>query len=124
MKKLLMIMMLFLFLSCDKDVNFTENYICGCKAAKEELPWLKELINKANTDTTGNYKGTIWFLNYQGQDMFVTDMMMGSGGILYYYFDCKGDKIKWDTIDRRDDALYLFTQKLKTATHIYSNIYD
>ncbi len=111
-----MIMVFFLFLSCDKDMNSVG--VCNCEEPREDIPWLKELINKADTDDTGNYKGTIWFLNYKGQDVFVTDMMMGSGGILYYFFDCEGNKITLDT----NETLYSFTQKLKNATIIYTNV--
>ncbi|AEW22062.1 hypothetical protein BFO_1104 [Tannerella forsythia 92A2] len=52
--------------------------------------------------------------------MFVTDMMMGSGGILYYFYDCRGNKIVWDTT--KNEELFSFTQKLKSAKVIYTNI--
>jgi len=49
--------------------------------------WLKKLIDLSKTDKTGNYIGRIWLENFQGQDVFVTDMMLGSGGVRYYFFD-------------------------------------
>ena len=119
MKKLMFIVTVtfILLLSCDKN-SPTAN-ICGCEKPQKNLPWLKELISKAEIDQTGNYKGTIWFLNYKSRDMFVTNMMMGSGGILYYFFDCDGKNIIWKEDDEED--LYLFSEKLKTATVIYTN---
>ena len=118
MKKLFTVFIFFLLLSCNKDSNSVAD--CKCENPQKNLPWLKELIHKAETDNTGNYKGTIWLLNYEGQDMFVTDMMMGSGGILYYFFDCKGDKTIWDMTTKEE--LSSFTQKLKSAKVIYTNV--
>jgi hypothetical protein len=66
---------------------------CGCEQSQKDLPWLKELIKKANTDKTGNYWGTIWLEKYKGQDIFVTNMMLGSGGIMYWFFDCSGNHL-------------------------------
>lgn len=118
MKKLFTIVVFFLFLSCNKNVSPIA--YCGCENPQENILWLKELIHKAETDNTGNYKGTIWLLNYKGQDMFVTDMMMGSGGILYYFFDCSGNKIVWNTT--KNEELSSFTQELKSAKVIYTNV--
>jgi hypothetical protein len=64
---------------------------CGIDDPAKKLPWLAELINKAENDNSGNYLGTIWLEKYNEQDIFVTDMMFGSGGIMYYFFDCSGN---------------------------------
>lgn len=120
MKKLFTLCLFLVFLSCNKDSGPVAD--CGCENPQKDLPWLKELIDKANTDDTGNYKGTIWLLNYKGQDMFVTDMMMGSGGSLYHFFDCSGKKIVWENTKDKNDTLALFTQKLKSSRVIYTNI--
>ena len=69
------------------NANTTAEY----NGLKENLPWLKELIQKAETDTTGNYLGCIWLEKYKGQNIFVTNMMLGSGGILYWFFDNSGN---------------------------------
>ena len=66
MKKLFTIFIFCLFSSRNKDSNSVAD--CRCENPQKNLPWLKELIHKAETDNTGNYKGTIWFLNYKGQD--------------------------------------------------------
>ena len=65
----------------------------GCTLPQENLPWLKKLIDLSKTDKTGNYYGRIWLENYKGQDIFVTNMMLGSGGVMYYFFDCSGASI-------------------------------
>lgn len=95
MKKFLTFMSFFLVLSCSQEVQVDTNPItaCGCGQAQENLPWLKELIKKAETDQTGNYWGTIWLVKYKGQDLFVTNMMLGSGGIANYVFDCSGNHL-------------------------------
>ena len=95
MKKLLVIITYFLFFSCNNAVeqNIVSNLdkACGCKEPSEELPWLKNLIEKAKNDKTGNYLGYIWLENYKGQDIFVTNMMLGSGGIMNWFLDCSGN---------------------------------
>lgn len=64
---------------------------CGADNPRENLPWLKEWIEKAKIDKTGNYLGTIWLVQYKEQNIFVTNMMLGSGGIAYWFFDCSGN---------------------------------
>jgi hypothetical protein len=64
---------------------------CGVTDPAKNLPWLVELIEKAKTDKTGNYFGEIWLEKFKEQDVFVTNMMLGSGGIMYYFFDCNGN---------------------------------
>jgi len=139
-----------LLLSCNSDFqNINTDYysdfqstntdnVCGCGQPQKELPWLKELIIKAETDKTGNYWGTIWLLNYKEQDIFVTDMMLGSGGIANYFFNCSGDHLVWkngienycpsDFVgkghfcveDEEDFAKFFHNSKLEVI--IYSNI--
>jgi hypothetical protein len=89
MKKILLVIPFLLFLSCDKE----SISICGCDKPEEELQWLKELIQKADTDTTGNYIGTIFLEEYNDEYIFFTDMAMGSGGLMGYWFDCEGNRI-------------------------------
>jgi hypothetical protein len=64
---------------------------CGVRQPQENLPWLKALIEKAETDRTGNYFGVIWLVKYKEKNLFVTNMMLGSGGVLYWAFDCSGN---------------------------------
>jgi hypothetical protein len=89
----------FFILSCDSDKtveipDIDENITaCGIHQPHKNLPWLRELIRKAETDKTGNYWGAVWLENYMGQDIFVTNMMLGSGGVLYWFFDCSGSHL-------------------------------
>jgi hypothetical protein len=89
------IFILFLLLtSCNS--NETENgeiVACGVHQPQENLPWLKELIVKAETDRTGQCLGSIWLVRYRGQDIFVTNMGFGSGGIAYWFLDCSGNHL-------------------------------
>jgi len=92
MKKILVFVLSYLlFLSCSKNDSNTAVTACGCENPQKNLPWLKELIQKAKTDNTGNYWGCIWLENFQGKDIFVTNMMLGSGGVKYWAFDCSGN---------------------------------
>jgi hypothetical protein len=67
---------------------------CGVKQPQKNLPWLAIMVIKAQADMTGNYAGTVWLEKYKGRDMFVTNMMLGSGGVLYWFFDCSGNHFR------------------------------
>jgi|AGTN01.3.fsa_nt_gi hypothetical protein len=102
MKKLLIFIAYILILSsCQNknEMNIPEIdetiKACGVSQPQINLLWLKELIKKAETDKTGNYIGTIWLIKYKEQDIFVTDMALGSGGIANYFFDCSGNHLVW-----------------------------
>ena len=56
----------------------------------ENHRWLEKLIDSSKTDKTGNYWGCIWLEKFNGKDLFVTNMMLGSGGVMYYFFDGSG----------------------------------
>ena len=96
-----------LFFSC-KEVHNEEAIdkkvinACGVSNPAKNLPWLVKLIETAKTDNTGNYLGRIWLEKFKKQDIFVTDMMLGSGGVAYWFFDCSGNHLisltwKYDT---------------------------
>lgn len=55
---------------------------------------------------------TVWLENYNNQDVFVTDMRLGGGGIAYHIFDCEGNRI---TIEDDED----FSRHLKKKTEYY-----
>ncbi|MDR1122322.1 MAG: hypothetical protein LBM08_15610 [Dysgonamonadaceae bacterium] len=114
---------LFLFMSCgmeetqnkentdtvketqQESASGDEINACGVTDPAKNLPWLADLIEKAeNAKTAGphkpgddfatvNYIGHIWLEKYRGQDLFVTNMMLGSGGVLYWFFDCSGNHL-------------------------------
>jgi len=94
MKKIIFItLVIFIALqSCKKE---TTN-ICGVKDPATELPWLAKIIALAETDTTGNYYGTIYLESYNGENVFWADMMMGSGGLYGHWFNCDGSRVVMD----------------------------
>jgi hypothetical protein len=109
------ILFCFVLLSCDnKTPKDDEITACDVVQPQKNLKWLAELINKANTDTTGNYFGTIWLEEYNNQDIFVTNMGLGSGGLLYHVFDCSGNPIILE------DSGFL-NQHLKKNIVLYTN---
>jgi len=96
---LIISLIVFLSLSCERNDN-NENLICGVKKPLEELEWLKELVQKAETDTTGHYKGTIYLEKIGNEDAFFVEMSMGSGGIKGAFYNCD------DIVPKRDSILY------------------
>ncbi len=93
MKNLMIITITLLCLfACNKEAK-TDLEICGVDKPIEDIPWLAEIVAKAKTDKTGNYWGTIWIGKYSNQDIFIVDMSLGSGGVAYYFFDCKGNYV-------------------------------
>jgi len=79
------------FNSCKKEPKEKATNACGVIDPAKNITWLVELIEKAKTDKTGNYLGEIWLEKFKGQDIFVTNMMLGSGGVMYWFFDCSGN---------------------------------
>lgn len=120
MERILII--LFLSLSCllggcEDDKSYYNESIsaCGVKNPQKNIKWLSELIEKAEKDKTLNYFGTIWLEKYKGNDIFVTDMMMGSGGIAYYFFDCEGNSFV-------PENFLEFANNMKKDIIIYTNL--
>jgi hypothetical protein len=114
---ILSLLFCFLLLSCDRNKTAVDDEItaCGVSQPQKKLEWLVKLIDKANTDITGNYIGTIWLEEYNNQDFFVTNMGIGSGGLAYHVFDCTGNPV---IIEDTED----FIQHLKKNIVLYSNI--
>jgi hypothetical protein len=109
MKKLIGFIVSLLLLSCSTKLQNDEGDMieansieaCGCIHPQENLPWLKELIQKAEKDNTSNYLGCIWLEKTSaGKDIFVTNMMLGSGGVLYWFFDCEGNHYVFPGVEK------------------------
>jgi len=83
------------FIRCESKPGMDENEVIilsdGSMLQLENDQWLKELINLSKNDKTGHYLGCIWFEKFQGQDIYVTNMMLGSGGVMYWFFDSEGN---------------------------------
>lgn len=99
---LLIFVILILILSCDKNEKDTylapcgkiiEFQACGVNDIGNNLLWLNDIINTSKSDKTGNYLGRIWYKKYNNQEIIVTDMILGSGGIMYHCFTCSGENI-------------------------------
>jgi hypothetical protein len=106
--KNILIISLFLLLSssCKKNDNI-EKLICGVKKPLEDLEWLKELVQKADNDTTGQYMGTIYLEKVGDEDVFFVEMAMGSGAVMGGWYDCSGNLIHPDEeIPKRDSIIY------------------
>lgn len=86
-----------MFVNCaqNQETNVEFSQWQSPERPQENLPWLKDLIKKADNDKTGNYIGCIWLENYKGRDFFITNMMLGSGGTMYWVFDCLGNHIAY-----------------------------
>jgi hypothetical protein len=76
--------------------NVINDNACGVTQPQKNLPWLAELIEKAEVDAT--YSGFIWLEKYKGQDVFVTDIMKWSARA-YHTFDCQGNDFNVDWTD-------------------------
>jgi len=117
MKKqvLLALSILFCLFSCENRITKPDfvNEACGCEDPTENIQWLKELVEKAETDSTGNYWGTIYLDEYMGNDIFFIMMPMGSGGVIGYWYNCDGTSFV------PEDSSY----HMNLDKYIYSNYY-
>ncbi len=103
--------------SCNKSLDTSKITVCGVNDPKKNIPWLTELIQKAedkNADLP--YVGTIWIVKYKGQDIIVSDIsLMRSSSLMYHCFDCSGNLIKID------DSEDFFEHMKKNGVIIFSN---
>ena len=85
------------FTGCDSNSESESDEVIKLSNGRtlhlDNLQWLKKLIDLSKNDKDGTYWGNIWLENFKGQDIFVTNMMLGSGGVLYYFFDSSGATI-------------------------------
>jgi hypothetical protein len=104
----------FLLLSCNSpQMNMDDTVVVNVEQLLKEHPWLAELIEKAETDTSGDYMGSIWIEKRNGRDIFVTNMRMEDPRRVFSFFDAEGNPL---TIEDRE----LLTMKFDVP--IYSNI--
>jgi hypothetical protein len=124
-EKLLLIAWLGL-LSCNKKDSVGPELLtaCGVTNPAENLPWLKEMIVKAEEDRLtkahkGNYTGSIYQITWRGQDVFWTNFAMGSGGIGVRAFNCDG---QWISKDFTPDETEEFIKVYNNNKLIYTNL--
>lgn len=115
MKNLIFAMsLLFLaLLACKKE----DTIICGVDDPATELSWLAEIIALAETDTTGNYLGTVYLEYYKNNPIFFTDMKMGSGGVIGNWFNCDGSTFIIEDINE----FQTFSNNMRLDKIIYTN---
>ncbi|MFZ5941759.1 MAG: hypothetical protein ACOYXB_14410 [Bacteroidota bacterium] len=88
---LMLLGFLFLLSSCGNYIDYVfVDQACGCDDPAGNIGWLKELIEIAEADTTGNYWGTIYMEEYMGSDVFLVTFDMQSGGVFGYWYNCDG----------------------------------
>ena len=105
-----------LFTGCDSNSGLKSDEVVtlsnGSTLRLDNLQWLKKLIDLSKTDKTANYFGRIWLEKFNGQDIFVTNMMFGSGGVMYYFFDSSGASIiNKDYVKDRNPLIEAFAGK-------------
>lgn len=112
MKKIvILVSIILLFTYCKKE----DTKICGCDDPTTELQWLNELIQKAETDTTGLYKGQIFFDEVNNQELFWVLMQLDSvNGGIDHWFNCAGEKMNFE--------IYEIPNDFEASRLIYSNI--
>jgi hypothetical protein len=64
---------------------------CGVTDPAKNLPWLAELIEKAETGEPEDLIAVIWLEQYNGQDLFVVVFPLSSTA--YHVFDCEGNRV-------------------------------
>lgn len=90
---------------------------CDSEDPLNELDWLNEFVSNALADKSGNYLGNIWIFRFSDNDIIATDMALGSGGILYHFFDCQGNvPPKTDIPQAEEIHEYLLDDNLVFAT--------
>ncbi len=128
-------LMVFTGINCSKNADLSNdlltteqgiakaNAACGSAKQDQSLQWLKDIIVKAEEDKQsmkhkGNYLGRIFLSSYHEKPVFYIKMTMGSGGLYFYAFDCKGIAVKFDS----NDEMLAFSQYGQKGTLIYSNV--
>jgi hypothetical protein len=93
-----------------------------CK--KNVLPWLSELLEKAEEDRLtkkhmGQYMGFVSVVSYKNQSYFYVTFPMGSGGIFAYLFDCEGKQVSSLLTEASE---YFYEAAHKRNAMIYSTV--
>jgi hypothetical protein len=93
MRRAYLIVTIFIIYNCN-CVEKQEPDFCGVTDPKNELIWLKEIIDIAETHQDVNYIGAIYAEEYMENDVVFVEMSLGSGGLLGHWFNCDGTALK------------------------------
>jgi hypothetical protein len=93
MKLAYFILSFFILLNC-RRIEVKDETFCGVSDPGNDLPWLKEIIDIAETHQNVNYIGAIWAEEYLKNDVVYVEMSLGSGGLLGHWFNCDGTALK------------------------------
>lgn len=94
----------FLLTFCKKD----EPKICGCNDPAIEINWLKDLIAKAESDSTGKYQGAIFFEIINDEPIFFVMMPLEStNGTIKHWFKCNGEELQFNSIGEEPSDMKL-----------------
>jgi hypothetical protein len=98
---------------------------CGVLRPHENLPWLVEIIAKAeNAMEDGviikdiDYAGTVWVTLYKGKNIFLTNMVLNEFTPYIKTFDCDGNRGPFVDAEDVED----FYGNIHTYTVVYNNV--
>jgi len=89
MRRAYFLLILFIICNCN-GVEKRDETFCGVTDPKNELIWLKEIIDIAETHQNVNYIGAIYAEEYMKNDVVYVEMSLGSGGLMGHWFNCDG----------------------------------
>jgi hypothetical protein len=74
---------------CEKQ----KETFCGVCDPANDLIWLKEIINIAETHQNFNYIGSIYAEVYSKKDVVYVEMSLGDSGLVGHWFNCDGSAL-------------------------------
>lgn len=100
-----------------------KNITLAKEACDSDMTWLSDIITKATEDRVsskylGAYRGTIFLTTYKNSPIFIIDMMLNSGGVMFHAFDCKHQVIPFTS----DEAVSFYAETKVDGKIIYTNI--
>ena len=112
MRKIVIIAsIILLFTYCKKE----DTKVCGCEDPATELQWLNELIQKAETDTSGLFMGSIYYEVINMEELFFIMMELDSiNGDIKHWLECDGEEVNFEFHEE--------PKNMKLNNLIYTNI--
>ncbi len=99
------------------------NIALAKQTCNNDMLWLSDIITKAIEDKAtmkylGAYRGTIYLNTYRNSPVFIIDMMLNSGGVMFHAFDCNNQIIPFTN----SEAVSFYLETKANGKIIYSNI--